>query len=160
MIMHSTHNGLDDKVRDTVCQLLTITLATTNDLYAQIKQAHWNVKGPNFYPLHLLFDEIAEEIENSADQIAERITALGGTALGTIQDAVKNTILPAYPNNIFDGIEHCEVLAKRLEQYCIHLTENIRNTEGLGDTVTSDLYIELARLCEKRLWFVEAQFQK
>ena len=159
MQLHKTHNPLTEQTRTASCNLLTVTLATTTDLLAQLKQAHWNVKGNTFYPLHLLFDEVAKELFESVDEVAERIMALGGTAYGTIQDAAKGTILKPYPNNIFTPDEHCQALTDRLGVYCKHLADNITKTEDLGDMGTSDLYIELVRLYEKRMWFIEAHLQ-
>ena len=65
--------------------LLNQQLADTFDLYSQVKQAHWNVKGPQFIALHELFDRLAGELQAHVDLIAERATALGGKALGTVR---------------------------------------------------------------------------
>src|SRR5687767_14692724 len=71
--------------RDKLVEILNQQLADTFDLYSQSKQAHWNVKGPQFHQLHELFDDLAEELQGYTDLIAERATALGGTALGTVR---------------------------------------------------------------------------
>jgi starvation-inducible DNA-binding protein len=83
--MFSTRNDLSREVRGQMVALLNQQLADTFDLYSQTKQAHWNVKGAQFTPLHELFDKLAEELANHADAIAERATALGGLALGTVR---------------------------------------------------------------------------
>jgi starvation-inducible DNA-binding protein len=80
---YPTRNDLSLEIRTGVVTILTETLATTLDLKTQVKQAHWNVKGLNFLQLHELFDELAGELEEFVDLVAERITALGATALGT-----------------------------------------------------------------------------
>lgn len=64
--------------REKLIALLNQHLADTLELHSQIKQAHWNVKGPQFYQLHELFDDLAEEVEDHVDEIAERATALWG----------------------------------------------------------------------------------
>ena len=74
--LYPTRIDLPEKIRWEVVSILNQTLATTLDLKTQVKQAHWNVKGLNFYQLHLLFDEMASELEEYIDTIAERITAL------------------------------------------------------------------------------------
>lgn len=159
MIMHHTKNSLPENKRKELVEILNKTLATLSDLYSQIKNAHWNVKGMQFYSLHLLFDEIAEEVEEQVDIIAERITALGGTALGTIQEAVKNTELNPYPTNIYDGKEHIERLSHNFSIVSELSRNNLKKTEELNDMATNDIYIDLTRLLEKRLWFLEAHIQ-
>ena len=78
-----THIDIPVEKRSALIEMLNQNLADTLDLYTQVKQAHWNVKGTDFYQLHLLFDEIAEEIEPFIDLLAERVTLLGGYANGT-----------------------------------------------------------------------------
>ena len=67
--------------------LLNRHLAAAIDLHAQVKQAHWNVRGPNFIAIHELFDKVADAVEEYSDKIAERAGTLGGTAEGTVQIA-------------------------------------------------------------------------
>src|SRR6476646_3120699 len=77
-----TRNDIPADNRTKLVSILNQHLADTVDLMSQTKFAHWNVKGPNFYQLHLLFDELAEKLEQHVDEIAERATALGGVAMG------------------------------------------------------------------------------
>ena len=77
--------------------LLNQQLADALDLGLQAKQAHWNVKRPHFIGLHELFDKVAEDLQESIDNIAERAVQLGGIALGTIQVVSKNSRQSAYP---------------------------------------------------------------
>src|SRR3954463_4394869 len=94
--MFSTRNDLGREVRGPMVALLNQQLADTFDLYSQTKQAHWNVKGAQFYPLHELFDRLAGELEGYVDLIAERATALGGLAQGTVRLAAANSRLGEY----------------------------------------------------------------
>src|SRR6266478_4080017 len=82
--MFDTRNDLPAGTRTKVIELLNARLADAIDLGAQTKHAHWNVKGPNFIALHELFDKVAENVEEHIDTLAERVTALGGTARGTL----------------------------------------------------------------------------
>ena len=82
--MFDTRNDLPAGTRTKVIELLNARLADAIDLGTQTKHAHWNVKGPNFIALHELFDKLAENVEEHIDTLAERVTALGGTAHGTI----------------------------------------------------------------------------
>ena len=101
--LYATRIDLPVEVRTQIIAILGTTLATTLDLKTQIKQAHWNVKGLDFYQLHLLFDELAVEIEEYVDMVAERVTALGGTPLGTARVAAANSVLPEYPLDAVTG---------------------------------------------------------
>ncbi|BAY64486.1 starvation-inducible DNA-binding protein [Calothrix brevissima NIES-22] len=147
------------EVRSQLVVILNQTLAASLDLKTQAKQAHWNVKGTDFYQLHELFDEIAGELEEYIDMFAERITALGGYALGTARAAASNSILPEYPFDILDGKEHVTALADRFAPYAKHLRQAIAKTDDLGDADTADLYTEVSRTIDKRLWFLEAHLQ-
>src|SRR5580658_10238701 len=95
--MFSTRIDVPLQQRTSLIELLSHRLADMIDLHLQTKQAHWNFKGPSFIALHLLFDDIAGEIDEFADTIAERITALGGEAEGTLQVVAKRSKLKPYP---------------------------------------------------------------
>jgi len=84
-----TRNDITDAKREELVTLLNARLADTFDLYSQLKQAHWNVKGSDFIQLHLLYDQVAESVLEYVDMIAERATALGGLALGVALDVVE-----------------------------------------------------------------------
>ncbi|MEM9509441.1 MAG: DNA starvation/stationary phase protection protein Dps [Cyanobacteria bacterium P01_E01_bin.35] len=150
---------LPENIRTPIIELLNASLAISTDLKSQVKQAHWNVKGMNFYQLHLLFDTIAGELEEYIDLVAERITALGGVANGTVRIAATNSILPEYPLDIVNSIDHVNALAERLAVYAQHLRDNMTRAMELGDQDTNDLYIEVSRTIDKYLWFLEAHLQ-
>ena len=158
--LHKTKNGMPEKVRMEIVSMLNASLASVIDLYAQLKQAHWNVKGPEFIALHKLFDEVAEELEEHIDTIAERAAALGGTVLGTIQEAVKNTALSAYPTNISSAKDHLAHLTHNMAIISELAHEHMAEAEELGDMSTNDIYIALDRFLDKNLWFLESHLQK
>lgn len=153
---YPTRIDLPLETRQSVADMLNGTLAATTDLRTQTKQAHWNVKGKDFYQLHLLFDEMASELEEYSDLVAERITALAGTAMGTVRIAASKSILPEYDFDAVGGMEHVAALADRYADYAKHLRENIDKADQLGDQDTNDLYVEISRTIDKRLWFLEA----
>ncbi|MCE2664803.1 MAG: DNA starvation/stationary phase protection protein Dps, partial [Microcystis sp. 53602_E8] len=107
-------------IRKAVVEILSQTLAASLDLKTQVKQAHWNVKGLNFYQLHS----------------------------------------PEYPADIVDGSEHIVALAERYALYAAHLRSAIDTTGNQGDADTADLYTEISRDIDKRLWFLEAHLIK
>ena len=104
--LYSTRIDLAEEVRIKVIELLNQSLAATLDLKTQTKQAHWNVKGTDFFQLHELFGAMSGELEEYVDMVAERVTALGGTALGTARIAASESVLPEYPLDAVGGIEH------------------------------------------------------
>lgn len=159
-ILHRTKISIPEKDRIELINILNKSLASTSDLYSQLKQAHWNIKGPEFIALHKLFDDVAEEVEEFVDIIAERITSLGGTALGTIQQANLNTDLREYPVDIFLAKDHIEHLTHNIAILGELSRTNIDRAEQLGDMGTNDLYIDLVRTLDKNLWFIEAHIQK
>jgi starvation-inducible DNA-binding protein len=145
--------------REPLCELLNAMLADTSDLKSQTKQAHWNVKGKDFYQLHLLFDVIAEELEGFVDLIAERCTTLGGYATGTNRMAAENSTLPEYPTDIVEGMDHVEALVERFGIYCGRVRDAIEKSDHLGDASTADMFTEVSRAVDMRLWFLEAHIQ-
>ncbi len=157
--LYPTRIDIAAEKRSQLAVLLNQSLAATSDLKSQAKQAHWNVKGTDFYQLHELFDEIAGELEEYIDLIAERVTALGGYATGTVRMAAADSILPEFPTDIITGMEFVTALADRFALYAKHLRNAIDKSEELGDVDTSDLYTEVSRTIDKRLWFLEAHLQ-
>lgn len=135
-------------------------LADTADLQSQIKQAHWNVKGPEFIALHKLYDDLAEEVEGYVDEIAERVTQLGGYAMGTARMAAANSRLPEFPTDATDGLDTVKELVARYAAYAATTRAAIDEADKSGDMATSDMFTEVARGIDKGLWFLEAHLQK
>jgi starvation-inducible DNA-binding protein len=156
--LYKSRIDLPEATRKEVSELLNETLAATLDVWSQVKQAHWNVKGKDFYQLHLLFDQVAGELYEYVDLVAERITAIGSTAHGTIRMAAHATPLPDYPLDAVNGKEHLTAVAERLAAYGKHVRAGIDKTEDL-DKDTADLYTEISRTTDLRLWFIEAHLQ-
>jgi starvation-inducible DNA-binding protein len=157
--MHKTKIDIPKEKREKLAEILNQRLADTFDLRSQVKQAHWNVKGMNFIALHELFDQIATSLEPHIDDIAERITTLGGTALGTVRVAAERSSLPEYPLEITDGADHIDALSTALADLGKKVRADIDATEELGDKDTADLMTEVSRTLDKMLWFVEAHRQ-
>jgi starvation-inducible DNA-binding protein len=158
--MFETRNDLDVDSREKLVVLLNARLADTFDLYSQLKQAHWSVRGSDFIQLHELYDTIAESVLGFVDELAERATALGGLATGTVRMAADATSLDEYPLDAIAGEETVHVVADRIAAYGASVREAIEVTDSdLGDMDTSDLFVEISRAIDKHLWFVEAHLQ-
>jgi starvation-inducible DNA-binding protein len=157
--MYATKNDIAKSVRAKVIETLNARLADAIVLQTQVKQAHWNVKGPHFIGLHKLFDEISDAILEYIDMIAERAVQLGGVAEGTARLAVERTVLKPYPTDIASGKDHCEALSSALAGFAEAVRKAIDETDEAGDKDTSDLFTEISRGTDQWLWFVEAHLQ-
>ena len=155
----ATRIDISEDKRGELIRLLNQQLADTFDLKSQVKQAHWNVKGPTFIALHDLFDRFAHELEGFVDDLAERVTALGGSAAGTARQAAANSRLPEYPAEAVVGHEHVTALAERFAQLAASTRAAIDAATALGDASTADLFTEISRGLDKDLWFLEAHAQ-
>ncbi|MBK6722666.1 MAG: DNA starvation/stationary phase protection protein Dps [Acidobacteria bacterium] len=158
-MLHNTKIDLAKGKREKTVAILNQRLADAADLRSQAKQAHWNVKGMNFIALHELFDRVATDLEPHIDDIAERITTLGGTALGTVRVAAQNSTLAEYPLEITDGAAHVDALSTALADFGAMVRSDIDATAELGDADTADLLTGISRSVDKLLWFVEAHLQ-
>ena len=138
--MFPTHNDLPQDVRVDMTKLCNEQLADTTDLYTQVKQSHWNVKGRDFYQLHELFDEQAARLLELADLIAERATALGGKAQGTARMAVATSRLPELPDDIDEGMAYVQALVESYGVYAATTRAAIDEAAEAGDLDTSDLF--------------------
>jgi starvation-inducible DNA-binding protein len=158
--MFETRNDLSAESREKIIALLNARLADTFDLYSQLKQAHWSVRGSDFIQLHELYDTVAESVLEFVDLIAERATSLGGLATGTVRMAADASTLDEYPLDAIAGEDTIHVVADRLAAYGASVREAIEVSDSeLGDIDTSDLFTEISRSIDKQLWFVEAHLQ-
>lgn len=157
--LFETRIDLGEDARKELVALLNGQLADNFDLHAQTKQAHWNVKGIHFQQLHELFDELAGSIEGFTDEIAERVTALGGYAEGTARMAAHASTLPEFPTAATDGKAHLEAVCERWVAYAASTRSGIERSQQLGDEGTGDLLIEIVRTVDKGIYFLEAHLR-
>src|ERR1700686_234193 len=143
--MFKTKNDMPECMRVQAVELLNARLADAIDLQTQIKQAHWNVKGPNFIAVHELFDKINEDVEDYVDDIAERAVQLGGVAEGTARTVAKRSSLAEYPAGTVDGRSHVEALSSALAAFGKSVRKAIADANDLGDLDTTDLFTEISR---------------
>ena len=157
--MPKTRNDLPDNTRKAMIALLNARLVDTIDLRLAVKQAHWNVKGPNFIALHELFDQIQARVDTFADDIAERSVSLAGVVAGTSQAVSKGSQLEPYPADAIDEKTHLQALADRLAAYGKLARAAIDAADEAGDKNTADLFTGVSRQIDKDLWFIEAHLQ-
>jgi starvation-inducible DNA-binding protein len=154
--MQKTANTLSKNIRAKSVAVLNRHLAAAIDLHAQVKQAHWNVRGATFIAIHELFDKVADAVEGYSDTIAERAAALGGTAEGTIQIAVEHSFLARYRLGIADAAAHIAVVTAALATFGESVRNAIDEMASSGDADTSDVFTEISRGVDQQLWLVES----
>ena len=133
-----TRVGLRQDVRAPMISLLNQQLADTFDLFSQTRHAHWNVKGAEFFQIHLLYDKLAEQVEGFIDMIAERVTALGGTAMGTVRMTSAVSRLAEFPVDCFEGTATLDALATRYSGVGSSCRAVIDIAAASGDAATAD----------------------
>ncbi len=154
-----TRVDLPANTRVALGMILNERLADFLDLERQAKQAHWNVKGPSFQPLHDLFDAVAALAVGWADDIAERAVQLGCVAEGTIEAVAARSELPKAPLNVSSAAEWVHVVAEALA-FCANASRaDIAEAEAAEDAVTTDLLTRITSEADKQLWFVESHLQ-
>lgn len=154
--MQATHNTLSENIRAQSAELLNRHLAAAIDLHGQVKQAHWNVRGPGFMAIHQLFDAVSGVVEAYSDMIAERAGGVGSTAYGTVQVATEQSFLVPYPLGIADVAEHVFAVSASLAAFGQSVRDASRQATAFGDADTADLLTEVSRGIDQQLWFVES----
>jgi starvation-inducible DNA-binding protein len=153
--VHELPIDLDKAVRAESCELLNEILADSTILYALYKKHHWNVAGPTFYQLHLLFDKHAGEQLELIDELAERVQMLGGLSVGDPRHAAELTTVERPP----DGAEDVPAMLTRLLEAHRTIIEKVRTgietTEESKDWGTNDLLMgDVLRRHEMQVWFL------
>jgi starvation-inducible DNA-binding protein len=152
----TNHISLPEETKATLIDTLNNVLATTSDLRSQVKQADWNIKGPQFVARHELFDGLAAKLVGYADAVAERAATLGGYAKGTVRQSAESSKLPEYDMRAVDGKHHMQALVDRYSVYTRMIRDAVREAAELGDPATEDLYTEVLRGTELDMWFLES----
>ncbi len=158
-IRFSSSVKIDEDAKSKIIGILNARLADTIDMKTQVKHAHWNVKGTQFFQLHELFDSIATRLEDHSDLIAERLVQLGGVATGTARQVAAISSIKEYDLNAVEGEDHVRALVQRLGTLANAARKAIDDTGKLGDQATADLFTEVTRAADKDLWFLEAHIQ-
>ncbi|RYY17869.1 MAG: DNA starvation/stationary phase protection protein Dps [Alphaproteobacteria bacterium] len=158
--LHETQNSTKSNAKQVSTDALNARLADGIDLALAVKQAHWNLKGPQFIGIHMMLDGFRTELDDYNDKVAERITQLGGTARGTATAVAAGSQLAPYPLDAYRIADHLAALIDRYAVYANAVRQNIDDTDEAGDAGTADLFTEVSRGVDKQLWFLEAHVQE
>ena len=157
--MKSPEIGLKSNTKSTVIDLLNARLADAIDLSLVTKQAHWNLKGPNFIAVHEMLDDFRATLDTHTDTIAERVAQLDGIALGTTQTVAKATTLKPYPTDIRKVADHLNALVERYAALSKMAREGIDAADEAGDADSADILTAFSRDLDKSLWFLKSHLE-
>ena len=151
-----TRVALDQKIRDEIASLLQETLGELIDFSLQLKQGHWNCVGRHFRDVHLQLDEILASTREHADEVAERIAALGIASEGNAGTTAKASKLEPFPSGLMDADAVSHALAERFGALLKHARERQARLGEL-DAVSEDVMIAMLRDLEKHAWMLNAR---
>jgi starvation-inducible DNA-binding protein len=157
---HSTRIDLKSNTKKAVIELLNARLADAIDLALITKQAHWNLKGPQFIAIHEMLDGFRTAIDGHVDIIAERAVQLGGMAQGTSQAITEKSMLKPYPTDISKTKDHLAELIERYGAVANVVRAAIDESDEAGDADAADIFTAFSRDLDKSLWFLEAHVQE
>lgn len=160
MATHATRNDLKSNVKKVSIELLNARLADAIDLALLTKQAHWNLKGPQFIAIHEMLDGFRTTVDGHVDTMAERAVQLGGMAQGTVQTVADVTTLKPYPTEISKTKDHLAALIERYGAVANSVRAAIDEADEAGDADTADIFTAFSRDLDKSLWFLEAHVQE
>jgi starvation-inducible DNA-binding protein len=155
----TNHVSLPEETKTKLIDTLNTVLATTSDLRSQVKQAHWNIKGPQFFARHELFDNLAAKLLDYTDVIAERAATLGGYATGAVRLSAARSQLPEYDLRVVDGKHHIRTLVDRYSEYNRLVRRAVQEAGEHNDPAMEDLYTEVLRATELDMWFLESHVE-
>jgi starvation-inducible DNA-binding protein len=151
--------GISEKDRKEICKGLSKLLADTYSLYLKTHNFHWNVKGPMFESLHLMFEKQYRELAEAVDLIAERIRALGFPAPGTYREFLKLTSIPEET-----GVPTSESMIRLLVEGQETVTRTARSifevVDRSKDEPTADLLTQRMQIHEKTAWMLRSLLEK
>lgn len=151
-----TSIGIKEKDTAAVAQVLNRLLADENVLYIKIRNAHWNVEGPDFHAQHLFFEGLYDELAELIDEVAERVRAIGHYAVGTMKEFLELTQLTEMKYKKNDSQGYIKELLSDFESLIISLREDIKLAENHEDAGTEDFLVGILEKHEKTAWMLRA----
>ena len=138
-----------------IVEALNADLANAYVLYHQVHKHHWNVEGAEFLDIHVFLQEVYEDVEDAADELAERLQALGGVPHGSMAALAEHATAESEDENVYDIrtslASDLEIMGDIIESY----REHIELTKGLGDYATSHMLREQLLTLEEHTHHIE-----
>ena len=153
--MH-TNIGLSDQVRKAVSDLLGVLLANQFVVYAKTLKFHWNVRGMEFKPLHLFFEEQYEQMLDLVDEVAERIRTLGHLAPATMAEYLEHSTVGEAPGENPTDKGMIQALLRDHETIIQLVRKDVDATAELGDMGTNNFLCDVLEKHEKMAWMLRA----
>ena len=150
--------GMSTEEGSSVVGVLQDRLNAYNDLHLTLKHVHWNVVGPNFIAVHEMLDPQVDNARAFADEVAERIAAMGGSPKGTPKTIVEQRTWDDYSLGRATAIEHLGALDLVYAGVITSVREAIE-TVGKLDPITEDMLIGQSHQLEQNHWFVRAHLE-
>ncbi len=152
--------GLSQELRKNVAQRLNKLLSDEYALYIKTQKFHWNVVGPNFGPLHKLFNKQYDQLALVVDEVAERVRALGFMAFGSLAEFIENTTISEDPSVNPDAQNMIKILLNDHETIIRELREQIKYTASKEDLGTENFLADLIVKHQKIAWMLRAHLLK
>jgi starvation-inducible DNA-binding protein len=151
--------GISEQDRSSIVDGLSAMLADTYTLYLKTHNFHWNVTGPMFQTLHVMFEEQYVELSQAVDQIAERIRALGSYAPGTYSQLARLTSIKE-PDDVPSAQEMIKQLVQDQEAVVRSARSMFKAVDQANDETTADLLTQRMQVHEKTAWMLRSLLEK
>lgn len=154
-----TNIGIKEKDTAAVAEILNKLLADENVLYTKVRNAHWNIEGPDFHAQHLFFETIYDALAETIDEIAERVRAIGHYAVGSLKEFLELTQLSEDKPAKNDSQSYIKALLNDFESVIISIREDIDKVEKHGDAGTEDFLVGILESHEKTAWMLRSHLR-
>lgn len=154
-----TNIGIKEKDAVAVSEILNKLLADHNVLYTKVRNAHWNVEGPDFHAQHLFFEGLYNELAETIDEIAERVRAIGHYAVGTLSEFLALTQLSEDKPKDTKSASYIKALLADYEAIIIAIREDLDKIEKTGDAGTEDFLVGILEKHEKTAWMLRSHLK-
>lgn len=154
-----TDIGIKEHDTKVVAGILNKLVADENVLYTKVRNAHWNVEGPDFHAQHIFFEELYSELAEIIDEVAERVRAIGHYAVGTLKEFLELTQLTEMKYKKNDSQGFISELLNDYESLIISLREDIKLAEEHNDAGTEDFLVGLLEKHEKTAWMLRSHLR-
>lgn len=151
-----TNLGISDKASKEAVRMLSKLLADEYVLYTKTRNAHWNVTGPDFHAMHVFFEQQYDELDETVDEIAERIRSLGEPSPGSLAEMLKLARLEEISGAAYSSTRLLEILLADHEQIIRQIRGDAPLCAKLGDDGTNDFLVGLLEKHEKLAWMLRA----